>query len=64
MHHQTQANTQVFTIFGNYPLEQIGDYSPPNYGRSNRHGRCDTGKIIWTDILQKLRASLSGINPR
>jgi hypothetical protein len=59
MHLQTQSNTQVFTIFGAYSFEQHGDYSP-----FNSQDRCDTGKTEWADLLRKLRATVSSINPR
>jgi hypothetical protein len=64
MHLQTQSNTQVFTIFGTYGFEQHGDYSPLNNGRSDIQDRCDTGKMEWADVLRKLRATVSSINPR
>ena len=44
MHFETQP-TQVFTVFGNYVLEQHGDYSPLNSGRCNSQDRCDTEKM-------------------
>jgi hypothetical protein len=63
MHVQARANTQIFTIFGNYLVEQNEDYSPANNDPSNSQDRYDTGKIKWGDVLRKLRASLGGINP-
>jgi len=53
MYHQTQANTQVFTVFGTYLVEQHGDHSALENDR----------KIEWADVLRRLRAGLGGINP-
>lgn len=44
MHFQRQP-TQVFTVFGSYVLEQHGDYSHLNSGRSNSQHLCDTEKM-------------------
>ena len=43
MHHQTYP-TQVFSVFGGYPIGTEGDYFPSTIGRPDSKDRCDTTK--------------------
>ena len=50
MHFQTSP-TQIFTVFGSYPIDPQGDYFPSNSGESNSQGRHDTSKMGSADAF-------------
>jgi hypothetical protein len=50
MHFQTSP-TQIFTVFGSYPVDSQGDYFPSNSGGSNSQDRYDTSKMGPADAF-------------
>jgi hypothetical protein len=50
MHHQTYP-TQVFSVFGSYPIGPQGDDFPSNCGRPNSEDRRDTMKLGSATVL-------------
>jgi hypothetical protein len=50
MHFQTSP-TQIFTVFGSYPVDSQGDYFPSNSAESNSQGRHDASKMGSTDAF-------------
>ena len=50
MHFQTSP-TQIFTVFGSYPVDPQEDCFPSNSGKSNSQGRHDTSKMGSADAF-------------
>ena len=50
MHHQTYP-TQVFSVFGSYPIGPQGDYFPSSCDLPNREDRRDATKMGSATVL-------------
>ena len=52
MHHQSYP-TQVFSVFGSYPIGPEGDYFPSKQSQPDSEDRCDTPKMGSAAVLPK-----------